>query len=443
MGRANAAGLILADSLIDRNLGVRPITLVGFSLGARVIFACLRELAAKGSFGLIQNVYLFGSPIVNSKEEYLRARSVVSGRFVNGYASNDWILGMSTLLYLRLSLITILGYLFRATSGGVMRVAGLAPIEGVHGLENIDVTKLVNGHMAYRAAMPRLLREVGWEVESDEFTEIEDPDPENHGKRQRELVRELDEARKEAEVKPEKRRFGFWKKGKLAEKKGWETYDDSMRKSSDDFGTGSAEGGNVLFDIEAIKAELASEQIEVKQLESTLPPMKLNLNGSAIKEDKQSQSPYSNLRGTKSYDAGMAMRPKPDADTSQSSLPSSSQQRDNPFNQGYDDYNLSAVVNLEHQSPRHGKLSFDTPTHSPSPRHSSQFPTNSPSQIPSPLRDPTTEAPTPPKSPLRYSSTMPSSARTNMPGLQIEHNAWADEDDEDFGREKEVKLTFG
>ena len=94
MGRANAAGLILADSLIDRNLGVRPITLVGFSLGARVIFSCLRELANRGAYGLIQNVYLFGSPIVNSKDEYLRARTVVSGRFVNGYASNDWILGM-------------------------------------------------------------------------------------------------------------------------------------------------------------------------------------------------------------------------------------------------------------------------------------------------------------------------------------------------------------
>lgn len=444
MSRANAAGLILADSLIDRNLGVRPITLVGFSLGARVIFACLRELAARGSFGLIQNVYLFGSPIVNSKEEYLRVRSVVSGRFVNGYASNDWILGMCTLLYLHLSLITILGYLFRATSGGIMRVAGLAPVEGVHGLENIDVTKFVNGHMAYRAAMPRLLREVGWEVESDEFTEIEDPDPDNHGKRQRELVRELDEARKDAEVKQQKRRFGFWKKGKLAEKKGWETYDDSMRKSSDDFGTGSAEGGNVLFDIEAIKAELASEQIEVKQLESTLPPMKLDLNGSATEEDKQPQSPYSNLRGTISYDASMAMPPKPNADTSHNSLPSSSQQRDNPFNQGYDDYNLSAdMVNLEHQSPRHGKLSSDTPTHSPSPRHSSQFPTNSPGQIPSPRRDPITEAPIPPQPPLRSSSTIPSSAGTTIPGLQTEHNAWADEDDEDFGREKEVKLTFG
>jgi len=280
MGRANAAGLILADSLIDRNLGVRPITLVGFSLGARVIFSCLRELANKDAFGLIQNVYLFGSPIVANKEEYLRVRTVISGRFVSGYASNDWILGTSISTNHQFeSVLIFLGYLFRATSGGIMRVSGLAPVEGVPGLENIDVTKLVNGHMAYRAAMPRLLREVGWEVESDEFTEIEDPDPENHDKRQRELIRELDEARKEAEVKPEKRRFGFFKKGKLAEKKGWETYDDSMRKG-DEWGTNNAErGGNILFDIEAIKAELHSEQIEVKQLESTLPPLKLNQEG--------------------------------------------------------------------------------------------------------------------------------------------------------------------
>jgi hypothetical protein len=56
-----------------------------------------------------------------------------------------------------------------------MRVAGLAPFEGIFGLENIDVTALVPGHMAYRTAMPRLLREVGWAVDSDEFAEIEDP----------------------------------------------------------------------------------------------------------------------------------------------------------------------------------------------------------------------------------------------------------------------------
>jgi pimeloyl-ACP methyl ester carboxylesterase len=93
MTRADMAGLIMADSLIDRNLGARPITLVGFSLGSRVIFSCLRELARKGAVGLIQNVYMFGSPVVISKDDWIKARSVVSGRFVNGYATNDWILG--------------------------------------------------------------------------------------------------------------------------------------------------------------------------------------------------------------------------------------------------------------------------------------------------------------------------------------------------------------
>lgn len=91
--RADMAGLILADSLIDRNLGTRPVTLVGFSLGARVIFSCLKELAARGAFGLVQNVYMFGTPVVAKKDEYIKARSIVPGRFINGYATNDWILG--------------------------------------------------------------------------------------------------------------------------------------------------------------------------------------------------------------------------------------------------------------------------------------------------------------------------------------------------------------
>lgn len=260
--RANAAGLILADSLMSRNLGKRPVTLLGFSLGSRVIFSCLKELAKKEAYGLVQNVYMFGSPIVANKDEYLKVRSVVVGRFVNGYSSNDWILG----------------YLFRATSGGIMRVAGLAPVPDIPGLENLDVTNLVSGHMSYRTTMPRLLREVGWEVLSDEFAEIEDPDPENHAERQRELIREIDEARREAEQKPDKKRFGIFKKSTLAKKKGWETYDpDQNIPPSPDSSSSSSGNDRVLFDIDAIRAELASEQIEVKQLESTLPPIKVDL----------------------------------------------------------------------------------------------------------------------------------------------------------------------
>lgn len=316
-----------------------------------------------------------------------------------------------------------------------MRVAGLAPVEGIHGLENIDVTALVNGHMAYRSAMPRLLREVGWEVESDEFTEIEDPDPENHEKRQRELIRELDEARKEAEVKPGKRRFGFFKKGKLAQKKGWETYDDNMRNGGDDdFGTGNAEGGtSVLFDIEAIKAELASEQIEVKQLESTLPPMKLNLNGNASGTDldKPHPSPYATLRETKSYDGSMAVRPRPSVEGSQACLTN-----------GHGEYNLSAEALGIPRGAAHSKLSFESSVRSPSPspRHSSHFVPDSP-RIPSPVREPIEEPSMPQRPALKSSSRMLPSV-TDV-GLGLEHNAWVDEDDEDFGKERNVQLTFG
>jgi hypothetical protein len=260
LDRAHAAGLILADSLIDRHLGQRPITLVGFSLGSTVIYSCLKELSNRGAYGLIQNVYMFGSPVVVNKDDWHRARSVVSGRFLNGYAGNDWILG----------------YLFRMTSGGIMRVAGLAPVEGIPGVENVNVGPWVNGHMSYRAAMPRLLREVGWEVESDEFTEIEDPDPEDHAKRQRELIAEIDEARKKAEEKPDKKRFGLFRKGKT-EKKGWETYNaaDAANKKNNGKQEGVIVDSNVLFDVEAIRRELAGEMVEVRELDSTLPPMQI------------------------------------------------------------------------------------------------------------------------------------------------------------------------
>lgn len=67
------------------------------------------------------------------------------------------------------------GYLFRATSGGIGRVAGLAPIEDIDGVENINVTDLVDGHMGYRPAMPKLMKRVGWVVLDDEFEEIEEP----------------------------------------------------------------------------------------------------------------------------------------------------------------------------------------------------------------------------------------------------------------------------
>lgn len=397
--RANAAGLILADSLIDQNLGKRPITLLGFSLGSRVIFSCLKELANKRAYGLVQNVYLFGSPIVANKDDYLKARSVVSGRFVNGYSTNDWILG----------------YLFRATSGGIMRVAGLAPVEGIPRLENIDCTKLVNGHMDYRAAMPRLLREVGWEVLSDEFEEIEDPDPENHAERQRELIREIDAARKEAELKPEKRRFGLFKRGKLAEKKGWETYDvnrNNSTPSSRDSGDSNNQAGTVLFDIDAIRAELASEKIEIKQLESTLPPMKLDFNS-------PSSPSNNNSKQEKTIEAVSPVHQKPDLSG-------------NKYNSLHDPHVPTSTASRDEEV----HMTFDTSFEPPQRSYSSSLMQRTPDPFPDtkPVRPALLSSLS---TPATVGVGVGAVAATTLGAVALERNAWADE-----GEEDEIQMTF-
>ncbi|KAI0778857.1 hypothetical protein BD413DRAFT_466243 [Trametes elegans] len=160
LDRAKSAGSVLAEVLLNRHLGVRPITLIGFSLGARVIFYALVELAKKGAFGIVQDVFLLGATVTAPLRTWLEVRSVVSGRFVNGYARNDWVLN----------------YLFRATSGGLNTVAGLRPVENVPGLENVDVTDKIAGHMSYRTFMPLILDQLGFPVSADYFDEPEEPD---------------------------------------------------------------------------------------------------------------------------------------------------------------------------------------------------------------------------------------------------------------------------
>ncbi|KAI5825767.1 DUF726-domain-containing protein [Schizophyllum commune Tattone D] len=160
LDRAKAAGGILADLLIQRHLGVRPITLIGFSLGARVIFYALVELARQKAYGIVQDVFILGGTLSVSQQTWIATRSVVSGRYVNAYARNDWVLN----------------YLFRATSGGVGTVAGLRPVQNVPGLENVDVTDKIAGHMSYRTFMPLILDQLGFPVFADYFDEPEEPD---------------------------------------------------------------------------------------------------------------------------------------------------------------------------------------------------------------------------------------------------------------------------
>lgn len=218
LDRAWKAGKILADTLISGNLGVRPVTLVGFSLGSRVIYSCLIELASRGGYGLIDDVILLGNPVSVKYEQITLAKSVVSGRLINGFSKNDWILG----------------YLFRATGGGLLAVAGISPINNIPGVENFDCTEWVEGHMSYRQAIPKILKAMNWEVLSEEFAEIEEPAAEQK-ERQRKLISEFDEARAKMEKENLENRnkpkgWKSWFKPK--QKNWWEIYDEASKEDN-------------------------------------------------------------------------------------------------------------------------------------------------------------------------------------------------------------------
>lgn len=263
LDRAWKSGKVLADTLRRKKLGVRPITLVGFSLGARLIYSCLLDLAKTGDYGIVENVYLFGSPIVIHEDEIALARSTVSGRFVNGYMKQDWILG----------------YLFRATSGGLRTIAGLSPInEETTNIENFDCSEFVKGHMQYREAMPKLLRSIGWEVLEDQFVEIEQPNPEEE-ERQRKLLSDFEKAQYSKKKKSWYSKF--WGK---RNKEWWEMYEEGekekrikeMENENDNDnadGTTNNQGKVDLntdekeFDLTALKEEVAKIEKEAKKIE--------------------------------------------------------------------------------------------------------------------------------------------------------------------------------
>ena len=70
--RARAAGEALAEALLERRQGVRPVTLVGYSLGAKVIAACAKALIERGpneGRGLVMDVVLVGAPLDTSETD--------------------------------------------------------------------------------------------------------------------------------------------------------------------------------------------------------------------------------------------------------------------------------------------------------------------------------------------------------------------------------------
>ncbi|XP_014833033.1 PREDICTED: transmembrane and coiled-coil domain-containing protein 4 [Poecilia mexicana] len=146
LNRSAEVGKHLAQVLRSRQQGKRPVSLIGFSLGARVIYYCLQELASdKGSEGVIEDVVLLGAPVDGSEKSWERMVRVVAGRIVNGYCRGDWLLG----------------FLYRS-SAAQLSVAGLQPINiQDHRIVNVDLSSVVKGHLDYMRQMDTILVAVG------------------------------------------------------------------------------------------------------------------------------------------------------------------------------------------------------------------------------------------------------------------------------------------
>ncbi|ELK27919.1 Transmembrane and coiled-coil domain-containing protein 4 [Myotis davidii] len=144
--RSAEVGKHLAHILLSRQQGRRPVTLIGFSLGARVIYFCLQEMAQeKDCQGIIEDVVLLGAPVEGEAKHWEPFRKVVSGRIINGYSRGDWLLS----------------FVYR-TSSAQLQVAGLQPVLlQDRRMENVDLSSMVSGHLDYGKKMDVILKAVG------------------------------------------------------------------------------------------------------------------------------------------------------------------------------------------------------------------------------------------------------------------------------------------
>ncbi len=141
---SNTAGEDLADVLVARSYGQRPVTLFGYSIGARVIFKCLESLASRGALGIVDNVFFMSAPVSADPKRWAKIRPVIAGRIVNGYGTMDWALAF-----------------FHRGCGHGVYVSGLRAVE-LDGIENLNMSYIgLEGHKELKDVIPRAMNVMG------------------------------------------------------------------------------------------------------------------------------------------------------------------------------------------------------------------------------------------------------------------------------------------
>ena len=187
--RADEAGRELAKTLLYSRAGRRPVVLIGFSFGARVIYSCLKELSRiqeewedyqelllkedemdnhrlskmrkefdgmREPGGVVEDAIMMGLPNHLSLSSWKSCRQVVAGRLVNCFSTNDMILS----LMFQAKRSSFSNFTTSKGVGSLLKpVCGTCAVP-VYGVENIDISDIVNGHQDYCLVTGKILERV-------------------------------------------------------------------------------------------------------------------------------------------------------------------------------------------------------------------------------------------------------------------------------------------
>lgn len=144
MVKAMMTGAMIADMLC-RTTQKREFTLIGHSLGARVIFYALEALATRTGRPRLAHAILLGGAVGHTREPWEDATKAVSGKIINCFSLND----------------DVLRYLYTAGTAFTSDPVGRIPIPSRSPqIANVDVSQWVAGHMAYKPVLADVLARV-------------------------------------------------------------------------------------------------------------------------------------------------------------------------------------------------------------------------------------------------------------------------------------------